>query len=79
MNKENDRIIVEKACNIISSNLGDMTAGYYREFYKNKSPDLILDSLNELLLDLVGPENTKKQIEEIKKYIHPLKQELKVN
>lgn len=70
MDGQINEVVVIKACEIISSNLGEMTAGYYREFYKNKSPDLILSSLNELLLELVGPQNAQKQIEEVKKIIN---------
>lgn len=69
MNSQDSEIFVSKACEVISSNLGEMTAGYYREFYKNKSPDIILSSLEELLLELVGPQNAEKQIKEIKKTI----------
>lgn len=69
MNSQDSEIFVSKACEVISSNLGEMTAGYYREFYKNKSPDIILSSLEELLLELVGPQNAKKQISEVKKTI----------
>lgn len=67
MNSQASEIFVSKACEVISSNLGEMTAGYYREFYKNKSPDIILSSLNELLLELVGPQNAEKQIKEMRK------------
>lgn len=69
MNEQINEVVISKACEVISSNLGEMTAGYYREFYKNKSPDIILSSLNELLLELVGPQNAEKQIEEVKRVI----------
>ena len=69
MSEQVNEVVVSKACEIISSNLGEMTAGYYREFYKNKSPDVILNSLEELLLELVGSKNAQKQIGEVKKII----------
>ncbi|HAT73974.1 MAG: hypothetical protein US30_C0014G0003 [Candidatus Moranbacteria bacterium GW2011_GWF2_36_839] len=69
MNEQINEAVISKACEVISSNLGEMTAGYYREFYKNKSPDIILSSLNELLLELVGSQNAEKQINEVKKLI----------
>ena len=70
MSEQESEVIVNKACELISSNLGEMTAEYYREFYRNKSPDLILVSLKELLLELVGPKSTEKQIEELKNIIN---------
>lgn len=66
MSNENENILIDKACEIISFNLGEMTAVYYREFYKNKSPDIILSSLEELLLELVGPKIAKEKIGEMK-------------
>jgi len=69
MNEQINEAVISKACEVISSNLGEMTAGYYREFYKNKSPDIILSSLNELLLELVGSQDAEKQINEVKKLI----------
>ncbi|MFZ2192951.1 MAG: hypothetical protein WAV31_01795 [Candidatus Moraniibacteriota bacterium] len=70
MSEQNGEIIISKACEIISSNLGEMTAGYYREFYRNKSPDIILSSLGELLLELVGPKSAEKQLKEVKNIIN---------
>lgn len=70
MSEQDDEIVIEKACEIISSNLGKMTADYYREFYRNKSPDIILNSLGELLVELVGPKSAEKQVGELKNIIN---------
>lgn len=70
MNETYNKDVIDKACEIISSNLGEMTANYYREFYQDKNSTIILDSLNELLIDLVGPKNAKKKINSVKDIIN---------
>ena len=61
--------IIKEACKIISNNLGDITAGYYREFYRDKNPDVIVMSLSEILEEIVGSQNAEKQVQKIKNLI----------
>jgi hypothetical protein len=68
MNREQERDnekIINSACKLITDNLGATTAGQYRKFYQDKSEEVIKISIRELLTELVGPENMKKQIEGI--------------
>ena len=69
MDNKNQNVIVEEACEIISNNLGDITAGYYREFYQGKTPEIITSSLAEILEELVGSQNAEKQVKKIKSLI----------
>ena len=60
---ENNEQAVGAACQLIADNLGQTTAEQYKEFYKNKDRDTIVVSVSELLTELVGPENAKKQMQ----------------
>lgn len=60
--EENNEKVINAACQLIADNLGQTTAEQYREFYKNKDRDTIIVSVHELLSELVGPENAKKQM-----------------
>lgn len=66
MDAENKKQLIEKACEIISNNLGDVMAGHYRNFYQDKNLEVILFSVGELLNEMVGEENAKKQMEKLK-------------
>ncbi len=66
MDTENKKQLIEKSCEIISNNLGDVMAGHYRNFYQDKTPEVILFSVGELLNEMVGEENAKKQMEKLK-------------
>lgn len=60
---ENNEKIIEDACRLIADSLGQATAEEFRKFYKSQNRDTIILSVNELLNDLVGPENAQKQIQ----------------
>lgn len=60
---ENNEKAINAAFQLIADNLGETTAEQYREFYKNKDRDTIVISVSELLSELVGPENAKKQMQ----------------
>lgn len=57
--------IIKKAGQIILENFGEISANYYQEFYKTRTREEILLSLNELLQELVGPVNAKKQLRDL--------------
>jgi hypothetical protein len=57
-------LLLKKACDLISVNLGELTSSYYKEFYKDKDEAFILSSLRELLTELVGPANADKQLKQ---------------
>lgn len=61
---ENNENIINSACQLIADNLGKTIAEQYKEFYKDKDRDTIVVSVHELLSELVGPENAKKQMAE---------------
>ncbi|MBM3256601.1 MAG: hypothetical protein FJZ04_04010 [Candidatus Moranbacteria bacterium] len=59
--------LVDEACKIVYLNYGKSAAELYRAGLKNKAEKEILASLEESLKDLIGPENTQKQLEKLKK------------
>lgn len=63
-NKQNRLII--KAVEVISDNFGESTAKLYEEYYQTKSDKEIKTSLKELITELVGPTNAKKQLKDIR-------------
>ncbi len=62
--QENIEELINAACDLISDNLGTTTAEQYRKFYQGKDRETIEISIRELLIELVGPENARKQLEE---------------
>lgn len=54
--------IRKKAISLISENFGESTAKLYKEYYQNKELNEIKLSIKELLTELVGPKNAKKQL-----------------
>jgi hypothetical protein len=63
-NKEDGKLL-DEACKIISNNLGNRTAEYYRDFYQGESNEEITSSLRGLISGLVGETNAKKQLSEL--------------
>ncbi len=59
--------LIQESCEIISKNLGPVTADYYKEFYQNKDLPEIQSSILELLNEIVGPKNAKKQLQILNK------------
>ncbi len=59
--------IIQKSFEIISRNLGPVTAGYYKKFYLEKEESEILASMQELLSEVLGPKNAKKQMKELQR------------
>jgi hypothetical protein len=57
--------ILNKACDIISDNLGSDTASTYRSFFEGESTDEIINSITELMKGLVGANSAKKQLAEL--------------
>lgn len=64
MENNEQQITIDNACQLIADNLGQTTADQYRAFYKNKDRDTIIISVSELLTEMVGPENARKQMAE---------------
>ena len=62
INNLDDVSLINSACEIISDNLGESVAEKYRIFYGTKNKEDIINSLEELLMELVGKESAKKQI-----------------
>ncbi|MBU1151470.1 hypothetical protein KJ632_01420 [Patescibacteria group bacterium] len=55
-----------KIYKIIEVNLGSHGLELYKEFYKDKNEQTIIASLSELLPDLIGKRNAKKQLKNLK-------------
>jgi hypothetical protein len=54
--------IINQACSIIRQNLGETTAEMYKKFYETKGEHEILLSVQELLIEIVGPVNADTQL-----------------
>ncbi|OGF25141.1 hypothetical protein A2303_02205 [Candidatus Falkowbacteria bacterium RIFOXYB2_FULL_47_14] len=55
--------IISKATGLISNYLGDTTAKMYEKHFMVIPEPMIMQTLEELLSEIVGPDNAKKQIE----------------
>lgn len=55
-------IFKNKVVEIIRNYMGDTMAQMYSKFYENKDNHLILDSVNELLIEFVGPQKASEII-----------------
>ena len=64
-----DQTILDEIFKIIAFYLGDSAVVMYKNFYKNKSDDLILKSITELLNELTGPKNATRQLNKINKLL----------
>jgi len=60
-------IIVKKSTELIAKYLGEITAGMYKEHFMTLDEQKIIPILEELLLEVIGPDNAKKQIESLLK------------
>jgi hypothetical protein len=54
--------LIKKACYLISANLGEVTSEYYQDFYQKIDEPMIIKSVEELLVELVGPDNARAQL-----------------
>jgi len=60
-----DSMIKQKALAALTTYLGDSTARLYRQFYADKSDDVILISVRELLTEYIGDEKAQICVQEI--------------
>ena len=54
--------IKEQAVKIIAYNFGQTTARMYGEFYKDKSENVVLVSVKELLIEAVGERKAQEEV-----------------
>ncbi|MFH0892393.1 MAG: hypothetical protein V1867_06465 [Candidatus Falkowbacteria bacterium] len=59
----NKETIIKGATGLISGYLGDTTAKMYEKHFVAITEPMIIQTLEELLSEIVGPDNAKKQIE----------------
>lgn len=57
--------LVVAAIEIISENFGSYTAKLYQEYYMDKSPQQIYESVQELLNEVVGPTKTAEILKKL--------------
>lgn len=57
-----DKKFIEQVIVIVKNNFGDYTAKLYTSSFSNKTEEEILDFMNKLLTEFVGPENAAKQL-----------------
>lgn len=54
--------LINWAVKLISDNLGSSTAESYKEFYKGKGDDVIRESVNELLTEILGEKKAREKM-----------------
>ncbi|OGF25295.1 hypothetical protein A2303_03060 [Candidatus Falkowbacteria bacterium RIFOXYB2_FULL_47_14] len=54
-------ILIKRAVGLIAAHFGDSTAKMYEKHFSSLSEDAILATIEELLSEIVGPSNAKKQ------------------
>ena len=55
----------DQAVGLISENLGATTAKSYVEFYKDKSDDVVKESVLELLTEVIGAKKAQEKIQSL--------------
>ena len=63
--KTNEKLVKE-AVSLIDKTFGSETAKLYSKFYSDKTDDLIIKSVQELLIESVGKEYTKRKMKDLK-------------
>ena len=67
MEKKNyKKSLLDEACKIVYLNFGDQAAQLYKAGLKDKAEKEIFSSLEESLIELVGPEHAHRQLDEIR-------------
>ncbi|MFH0891147.1 MAG: hypothetical protein V1867_00035 [Candidatus Falkowbacteria bacterium] len=54
-------ILIKKAAGLIASHFGDTTAKMYEKHFSSLDEEAVLATIEELLSEVVGPANAKKQ------------------
>ena len=62
--------LVDPAVRIIKELFGPDTAEQYRRFYSDKTDEVILTSLDELLHEILGPREAKVRLEHVRQTIN---------
>jgi hypothetical protein len=60
-----DPLFLEKAIELVKNNFGEYTATLYKASFSTKSQEEILDFLNKLLTEFIGPEKTVEQLKNL--------------
>lgn len=64
-NQEGKQSLLDEACKIVYLNYGDQAAQLYKAGLKDKAEKEILNSLEDSLKELVGPEHAEEQLKEL--------------
>jgi hypothetical protein len=64
--KEINIKLVEKAVSLIEGAMGSQTANLYRNFYADKTTDVVLESVRELLVESLGEDYARKKMKHLK-------------
>ncbi len=59
--------IREKALHLISKYFGTTAEDLYRKFYEDKSDEVIIDSVEELLIEYLGEKKASGYVKELKR------------
>jgi hypothetical protein len=61
-----DQIFLDKAIDLVKNNFGEYTATLYKASFSSKSKEEVLDFLQKLLNEFVGPEKTAEELKSLK-------------
>jgi hypothetical protein len=64
--------IKKEAIRIIGKYFGNQTADLYANFYDDKTDEVVLASIEEMLVDFIGKEKTEQEIKHLKLAITPI-------
>lgn len=62
--------LVDEACQLIGLHMGKKTAMLYKDFYKDKDSETVLASVEELLSEVVGESQAKRELTALQGKLH---------
>lgn len=65
MQNDNQAQVIDQACGLIASYMGETSAEMYRKYYMDKGVDIITVSIRELLSELVGEKKANEELNRV--------------
>lgn len=62
--------LVDEACRLIGLHIGERTALLYKDFYRDKDEETVLASIGELLSEVVGESQAKRELSVLQDKLH---------
>lgn len=67
--QKTNKKLVKEAVSLINKTFGSETAKLYSQFYSDKTDDLIIESVQALLIESIGKEFTKRKMKDLESKI----------